>query len=108
MPIDTFKAARRLQEGGAFYEEQAERIAEVLSEMDVASATKEDLNELEERFTARIDRLGDHVSALETHVENKVPTNSELKAVESGFGERIERAEKRILVVGGPVRGHLI
>lgn len=121
MPIDTLKAARRLQEGGAFDEEQAERIAEVLSEMDVAGATKEDLNEmeerltirldraeeerasLEERLTARIDRLSDRVSELETHVDEKVPTKSELKAVESGLGERIERAEKRILVIGVPV-----
>ncbi|PSQ66924.1 MAG: hypothetical protein BRD32_01635 [Bacteroidetes bacterium QH_2_64_74] len=39
--IDTLKAARRLQEGDAFSPEQAERIAETLSEMDVASATKE-------------------------------------------------------------------
>ena len=49
MPIDTLKAARRLQEDGTFSPEQAERIAETLSEMDVASATKEDLNDLEER-----------------------------------------------------------
>ena len=41
MPIDTLKAARRLQEGDAFSLEQAERIAETLSEMDVASSTKE-------------------------------------------------------------------
>ena len=49
MPIDTLKAARRLQEDGTFSPEQAERIAETLSEMDVASSTKEDLNDLEER-----------------------------------------------------------
>ena len=49
MPIDTLKAARRLQKDGTFSPEQAKRIAETLSEMDVASATKEDLNGLEER-----------------------------------------------------------
>ena len=49
VPIDTLKAAWHLQEGDAFSLEQAERIAETLSEMDVASATKEDLNGLEER-----------------------------------------------------------
>ena len=49
MPIDTLKAARRLQEDGTFSPEQAKRIAETLSEMDVASAMKEDLNDLEER-----------------------------------------------------------
>ena len=41
MPIDTLKATRRLQEDGTFSPEQAERITETLSEMDVASATKE-------------------------------------------------------------------
>ena len=41
MPIDTLKAARRLQEEGTFDEDQAERIAEVLSDLDVASATAE-------------------------------------------------------------------
>ena len=68
MPIDTLKAARRLQEDGTFSPEQAERIAETLSEMDVASATKEDLNDLEE----------------------KVATQSELKAVKSDLGKQIE------------------
>ena len=41
VPIDTLKAARRLQEGDAFSPEQAERIAETLSDFGVASATKE-------------------------------------------------------------------
>ena len=41
MPIDTLKAARRLQEGDAFSPEQAERIAETLSDFGVASVTKE-------------------------------------------------------------------
>ena len=68
MPIDTLKAARRLQEDGTFSPEQAERIAETLSEMDVASATKEDLNDLEE----------------------KVATQSELKAVKSDLGKQTE------------------
>ncbi|PSQ72286.1 MAG: hypothetical protein BRD53_01455 [Bacteroidetes bacterium SW_7_64_58] len=68
MPIDTLKAARRLQEDGTFSPEQAKRIAETLSEMDVASATKEDLNDLEE----------------------KVATQSELKAVKSDLGKQIE------------------
>ena len=41
MPINTLKAARRLQEGDAFSPEQAERIAETLSDFGMASATKE-------------------------------------------------------------------
>ena len=40
-PINTLKATRRLREDGTFSPEQAERITETLSEMDVASATKE-------------------------------------------------------------------
>lgn len=90
MPIDTLKAARRLQEEGTFNEEQAERIAEVLSEMDVASATKEDLNELEDRLTARIDRLSDRVDGLETHIDEKVPTKSEMKAIKNELSKKIE------------------
>ena len=41
MPIDTLQASKRLQEEGTFSPEQAERIAEILSDLDVASATKE-------------------------------------------------------------------
>ena len=40
MPIDTLKAARRLQVDGTFSPEQAKRIAKTLSEMDVASARR--------------------------------------------------------------------
>ena len=65
MPIDTLKAARRLQEDGTFSPEQAKRIAETLSEMDVASATKEDLNDLEERLTEHIDETNGRLDRLE-------------------------------------------
>jgi hypothetical protein len=41
MLIDTLKAARRLREDDTFDEDQAERIAEVLSELDVVNATNE-------------------------------------------------------------------
>ena len=68
MPIDTLKAARRLQEDGTFSPEQAKRIAETLSEMDVVSATKEDLNDLKE----------------------KVATQSEPKVVKSDLRKQIE------------------
>lgn len=122
MPIDTLKAARRLQEGDAFSPEQAERIAETLSEMDVASATKGDLDELEDRLTSRIDHLGDRIDEINSRLgdrigetnsrlgdridetnsrldrlEGKVATQSEMKAVKKGFGEQIERTEKRLL-----------
>lgn len=36
MPIDTLKAAKRLQEGDTFSPEQAERIAEILSDLDAS------------------------------------------------------------------------
>jgi chromosome segregation ATPase len=100
MPIDTLHAAKRLQEEGTFSPEQAERIAEILSEMDVASATKGDLDELEGRLTSRIDRLGnriDETSGRLDRLEEKVATQSELKAVKSDLGKQIERTEKRLL-----------
>ena len=86
MPIDTLKAARRLQEDGTFSPEQAKRIAETLSEMDVASATKEDLNDLEERLTEHIDETNGRLDRL----EEKVATQSELKAVKSDLGKQTE------------------
>ncbi len=76
MPIDTLKAAKRLQEEGTFSAEQAERIAEILSDMDVASATKEDLDALEERLARRIDdqesRVESRLDALQANLENYV------------------------------------
>lgn len=97
MPIDTLKAAKRLQEDDTFSPNQAERIAEVLSEMDVASATKEDLDDLEERLTNRIDLLGDRIDETNSRLarfreevdgrfdrlDGKVATQSDLKAVKS-------------------------
>ena len=85
MPIDTLKAARRLQEEDTFDEDQAERIAEVLSELDVASATKEDLNELEERLTDRIDRL-----------DEKVATKAELESLRSETQAGIESVREEM------------
>ena len=85
MPIDTLKAARRLQEEDTFDEDQAERIAEVLSELDVASATKEDLNELEERFTDRIDRL-----------DERVATKAELESLRSETQAGIESVREEM------------
>jgi len=76
MPIDTLKAAKRLQEEGTFSAEQAERIAEILSDMDVASATKEDLDALEDRLVRRIDdqesRVESRLDALQANLENYV------------------------------------
>lgn len=78
MPIDTLKAAKRLQEEDTFTSEQAERIAEILSDMDVASATKEDLTEMEGRLNSRIvetaDRLDTRIDDSESHLKNHVET----------------------------------
>jgi predicted transcriptional regulator len=98
MPIDTLKAARRLQEDDTFSPEQAERIAEILSDLDVASATKDDLDDLEERLTSRIDRLSDRIDRL----DEKVATKEELKAVKSDLGKQIEETHSATIrtVVG--------
>ena len=82
MPMDTLKAAEHLQEGGTFSPEQAKRIAETLSDLDAASATKEDLDDLKEHLTERIERSGDNIR---TDVESM-----------------IARMERRLLVMGVP------
>lgn len=103
MPIDTLKAARRLQEEETFSPEQAERIAEVLSELEVASVTKEDLedvrvslkedlNKLEERLTSRLDRAAEERASVEENLNKlekdlKEHAETRLTAVE----ERIKR-----------------
>jgi len=110
MPIDTLKAARRLQEEDTFDEEQAERIAEVLSELDVASATAEDLHEMEERLTARMDRLSDRIDSVGSRIDE---VESRIDGVESRIDEvrgqltdrfeaRIAKLERRLLVAGVP------
>ena len=90
MPIDTLKAARRLQEDDTFSLEQAERIAEILSDLDVASATKDDLDNLEGRLTGRIDevetRLGDRIDHLDERIDE----------VEKHLGDRIDQTNDRI------------
>ena len=74
MPIDTLKAAWRLQEDGTFSPEQAERIAETLSDFGVASATKEDLNDLEERLTEHIERSEEKIRDLVDHRHQEMKT----------------------------------
>jgi polyhydroxyalkanoate synthesis regulator phasin len=69
MPIDTLKAARRLQEDNTFNEQQAERIAEILSELDVASATKEDLDETEGRLKEHVEH---RLSAAEERIKRQL------------------------------------
>lgn len=93
MPIDTLKAAKRLQEDDTFSPDQAERIAEILSDLDVASATKEDLDDVEERLGARIDtveeRLGTRIDAVEERL------GSRIDQLESEMNARFEQVDKQ-------------
>jgi hypothetical protein len=70
MPIDTLKISKHLQEGDTFTPEQSERLAEALSDLDVASATRDDLDSLEKRLTQRIevseDRLAKRIAESES------------------------------------------
>lgn len=101
MPLDTLKAAKRLQEEGAFTPEQAERIAEVLSEMDVASATKEDLGDLEGRLDSRIDELEERMNSRFEDLEARLTQRIELS--EERLGQQVERVRTQLLqwLMGG-------
>jgi predicted nuclease with TOPRIM domain len=96
-PIDTLKASKRLQEEGTFSPEQAERIAEILSDLDVASATKEDLDDVEERLGARIDqveeRLGARIDQLGARVDQ---VETRIDQVEKRLDARIDGLETRM------------
>jgi len=93
-PIDTLRAAKRLQEENTFSAEQAERLAEILSDLDVASATKEDLDETEERLGQRIDdvesRLGERIDEVEERLGQRIDE------VEERLGQRIDQVEQRL------------
>ena len=89
MPLDTLQAAKRLQEDDTFSPEQAERIAEILSDMDVASATAEDLQEMETRLSQRLDRAADERSSLKEQLTDR-------------FEARVAQLERRLLVAGVP------
>jgi DNA anti-recombination protein RmuC len=105
MPVDTLKAAKRLQEGDTFSPEQAERIAEILSDLDVASATKDDLDAAEQRLDNRIDelesRLDNRIDELESRLETRTDElESRLETrtdeLESRLNQRIELSEERL------------
>jgi tetrahydromethanopterin S-methyltransferase subunit G len=99
-PIDTLKASKRLQEEGTFSPEQAERIAEILSDLDVASATKEDLDEVEERLGARIDqveeRLGARIGQLEARIDQvEERLDARIDSLETRMDERFNQVDER-------------
>jgi phage regulator Rha-like protein len=93
MPIDTLKAAKRLQEDDTFSPEQAERIAEILSDLDVASATTEDLNELEERLDTRFQELEERLDTRFQHAAD------DRESREERLTQRIELSERAVLHV---------
>jgi len=64
MPIDTLEASKRLKDLG-FDSAQAEGLAELLADLDVAGATKEDLDDTEERLLQRINQ-GDEARCSKT------------------------------------------
>jgi hypothetical protein len=110
MPIDTLKAARRLQEEGVFDEDQAERIAEVISDFGAASARKEDLNELEERLTGRIGEAKKELrkeletKELETAEKTKTgPVGDDSDAFDTDYLDEIKSHEEPIIARSTPL-----
>jgi len=109
MPIDTLKAAKRLQEEDTFSPEQAERLAEVLSELDVASATTADLEDVEGRLSQRIDDVEEHLSQRIEDLEERMSQRIELS--EDRLGRRIAEVKSdlyRALMIGLGAIGTLI
>jgi len=107
MPTGTLKAARRPQEDGTCSPEQAERIAEFLSDLDVAGATKEALNDLEDRLTERIDqaetRLGERIDRFDEHIDRAADECQSIKErLTDRFEVRIAKLERRLPVGHAP------
>lgn len=92
MPIDTHQVFKHLKQGDVFTEEQADRLADALSDMDVASATKEDLDAAENRLNQRIDeveeRLNQRIELSEERLGQRISDlRSDLyRVVLLGFG----------------------
>jgi predicted nuclease with TOPRIM domain len=96
-PIDTLKASKRLQEEGTFSPEQAERIAEILSDLDVASATKEDLDDAEERLGARIDHLEARIDQVEARIDQvEERLDARIDGLETRMDERFNHVDEDI------------
>ncbi|PSQ96249.1 MAG: hypothetical protein BRD55_07290 [Bacteroidetes bacterium SW_9_63_38] len=94
-PIDTLQASKRLQEEGVFSPEQAERIAEILSSLDVASATKDDLEELEARMEQRFDQVDERFEQVDRRFEQ---IDERFEQIEERFDQvdrRFEQIDER-------------
>lgn len=100
MPIDTLKASKRLQEDDTFSPEQAERIAEILSDLDVASATKDDLDAAEARLGERIDQMGERIDQMGERIDqmdNRIDQLSDrIDQVETRLDQKIDSVEQRL------------
>jgi chromosome segregation ATPase len=93
--LNTFaRIGKRLQEDDTFSPEQAERIAEILSDLDVVSATKEDLDETESRLHERIDQVETRLDTRIEEVETRL--DSRIDEVEARLTQRIELSEERL------------
>ena len=68
MPINTLEASKRLKELG-FDEDQSEGLAQLLSELDVASATAEDLDDLEDQLRTDMEAMEDR---LRRHLTTRI------------------------------------
>ena len=68
MPIDTLDASKRLKDLG-FDEDQSEGLAQLLSELDVASATAEDLDDLEDQLRTDMEAMEDR---LRRHLTTRI------------------------------------
>ena len=90
MPLDTLKASKRLQEGGTFSAAQAERLAEVLSETDAASATKEDLESTEIALRQDSAALREDMQAMEASLRE------DMQAMEASLQGEIKEMEGRL------------
>lgn len=93
MPIDTLKAAKRLKELG-FDEEQSEGVAELLSDLDVASATKGDLDDLEEHLKGDLDELEERLKGDLDDLEERL--KGDLSNLEERLRTEMDAQEERI------------
>jgi len=87
MHIDTLEASKRLKELG-FEEPQAEGLAKLLSDLDVASATKDDLDNAEERLRTEMKamekRLTSNMQAMEGRLMTEIQeTRSQIEETRS-------------------------
>lgn len=98
MPLDTHQVFKHLKRDNVFTEEQADRLAEALSEMDVASATKEDLDATEKRLADRIDevenRLDSQIDEVANRLDNRV--DEVANRIDNRTDEVADRLDNRV------------